>query len=393
MKCESSNARGRDSRTLRCGDSSVSVRTCAFPVPPPPLLARVGLLALAALLAGGGSLRVEAVEYWAPGVNETSGWHNTFQFRNGCWAGCSTDMVAWWQARVSERYDTSGMKIWDREDLIREYDTNPYFGNGGDYVWRAIEWVMTNTVKTVALPRPGTYQYLLPLGDENRTILYVSPCYDSKTAKVEAAILGGFTNGTSIAAISSRNHVWTVYGVGVDSETGKVTHIWATDPTPDDIKNPVPKLHRFTAVYSPYGGGSLFFERGIYDPENNAWNQQLIEPEEVTFLSVDDKYLIDKDGKPSFPRLPSSGTEPGPEHAAIGALRVSDSSVELVGRIRKESGYLYELISTTDIGAPAANWQKLEASTETTADGRALFRHARDANERARFYRLRVSRP
>ena len=352
------------------------------------------LLLLAAALAGG-TLRAEIVEYWAPGVSETSGWYNTFQFRNGCWAGCSTDMFVWWQDRIREKYDTSAMtKIWTNEELIQEYDTNPYFGNGGDYVWKAIEWVMTNTVKTVALPRPGTYDYVLPLDSENRTVLYVSPCYDSIDAKVETAILGGFTNGTCIASIASRNHAWTLYGVGYDTETKKITHIYATDPFPDNTDRPEQKLHYFKAVYSSYNGGSLFFERGIYNAEENSWNQQIIEPEDVTFLSVDDKYLVDRDGNPSFPRLtPGTGPDPAPEHAEIGSVDVSGAAVELVGRVRRESGFTYELISTTDLGAPDAGWQVLDAAPETTADGRVRFRHARDAAEPARFYRLRVSRP
>lgn len=77
------------------------------------------LLLLAAALAGG-TLRAEIVEYWAPGVSETNGWYNTFQFRNGCWAGCSTDMFVWWQDRIGEKYDTSAMtKIWTNEELIQ----------------------------------------------------------------------------------------------------------------------------------------------------------------------------------------------------------------------------------------------------------------------------------
>lgn len=97
------------------------------------------LLMLATVLACNGPLQSETVEYWASGVDKTTGWHNTFQFRNGCWAGCATDMIAWWQDRIAERHDLSGVRLWEREDLIREFDTNSFFGDGGDYVWRAIE--------------------------------------------------------------------------------------------------------------------------------------------------------------------------------------------------------------------------------------------------------------
>ena len=187
------------------------------------------LLLLAAALAGG-TLRAEIVEYWAPGVSETSGWYNTFQFRNGCWAGCSTDMFVWWQDRIREKYDTSAMtKIWTNEELIQEYDTNPYFGNGGDYPWRALEWALTNTCPTVHFERPG-YGYMIPLTETNRPILYVVPCYNSIAENVEAAILGGFTNGNCIATIASESHAWTLYGIGYNTETKRLTHIWVTDP-------------------------------------------------------------------------------------------------------------------------------------------------------------------
>ena len=77
------------------------------------------LLLLAAAVLAGGTLRAEIVEYWAPGVSETSGWYNTFQFRNGCWAGCSTDMFVWWQDRIREKYDTSAMTKSSFRNTIR----------------------------------------------------------------------------------------------------------------------------------------------------------------------------------------------------------------------------------------------------------------------------------
>lgn len=349
------------------------------------------LLLLAAAALAGGTLRAEIVEYWAPGVSETSGWYNTFQFRNGCWAGCSTDMFVWWQDRIREKYDTSAMtKIWTNEELIQEYDTNPYFGNGGDYPWRALEWALTNTCPTVHFERPG-YGYMIPLTETNRPILYVVPCYNSIAENVEAAILGGFTNGNCIATIASESHAWTLYGIGYNTETKRLTHIWVTDPVPDSYANPRPSLKK---VDIKYYNNICYFEVGIYDPENGSWNNSPIYPEYVTFLSVDDKYLVDRDGSPSFPRLtPGTGPDPAPEHAAIGSVDVSGVAVELVGRARRESGFTYELLSTTDLGAPDAGWQVLDAAPETTADGRVRFRHARDAAEPERFYRLRVSRP
>lgn len=356
------------------------------------------LLLLAAAVLAGGTLRAEIVEYWAPGVSETNGWYNTFQSRNTCWAACSADMFVWWQDRIREKYDTTGMKIWENEGLFQVYDTSPYFRDGGEYVWKALEWAVTNTCPTVDLKRPdrpGSYQYYYTEGDE-RTMLSVNGYLDSKREKVEAALLGGFANGNCVAAISSPGHAWTLYGFGYDTETKKITHIWATDPFPDNTDRPEQKLHRFEAAYSNYQGGDyLFFTRGIPDPEyEGSYSTQRIEPAEVTFLSVDDKYLVDRDGNPSFPRLtPGTDPDPAPEHAEIGSVDVSGAAVELVGRARRESGFTYELLSTTDLGAPDAGWQVLDAAPETTADGRVRFRHARDAAEPARFYRLRVSRP
>ena len=365
--------------------------------------AAVRLFVLAAAFAGGGTLKAEVVEYWAPGVSEQGGWYNTFQSRNTCWAGCSADIFVWWQDRIREKYDASGMtKIWKNEDLFQVYDTgaNGYFNTGGDYVWKALEWAMANTCPTVHLKTPGNYQYYHTEGDE-RTMLYVSGYLNSEREKVEKAILGGFQQGNRIAALTSRNHAWTLYGVGYDTVKKEITHIWATDPYPDNLKKPERKLHKFQAVRSNYQGGDwLFFQRGIYDPENNAWNQQLIEPAEVTFLSVDDKYLVDKDGKPAFTPLapgpvpsPDPKPEPTPEHAEIGAVKVVGATVELVGRIGRDSDYTYELVSSTDPATPGASWQTLDVAPETTPDGRVVFRHTPAEGEKVRFYRLRVSRP
>ena len=232
---------------------------------------------------------------------------------------------------------------------------------------------------------------MIPLTETNRPILYVVPCYNSIAENVEAAILGGFTNGHCIATIASSSHAWTLYGIGYNTETKRLTHIWVTDPVPDSYANPRPSLKK---VDIKYYNNICYFEVGIYDPENGSWNNSPIYPEYVTFLSVDDKYLVDRDGNPSFPRLtPGTDPDPAPEHAAIGSVDVSGVAVELVGRARRESGFTYELLSTTDLGAPDAGWQVLDAAPETTADGRVRFRHARDAAEPARFYRLRVSRP
>ncbi len=272
------------------------------------------------------ALRAEKVQVWAKGVTAQSGWQNTFQFKNGCWAGCSTDMIDWWQKRIAEKYDYSGIKVWDREELIREYDTNKNFGDKGDYVWRAIEWVMKNTVKRVVLNNPG-YQYLTNTPYNTLTskkpILYVLPCYDSDTDEVERA-LNEFVDagGNCIASIRNSSHAYTLYGVEYEvNAEGKRTYLYLyiTDPTPADYTDStssynVPTLHRVTLNYNPnYKGRSCLF--GSYwitmDKDGAITTSQCeVDPFEFTFLRIDDELLVDKDGKAAFTLLSDKGDTP-----------------------------------------------------------------------------------
>ena len=87
------------------------------------------------------SARAEKVQYWAKGVSVDAGWYNTFQFTNGCWAAVSSNMIAWWQDRIQEKYIYTG-KCWDPEEINREFDCNPYFNKGGDYVYKALDWYL-----------------------------------------------------------------------------------------------------------------------------------------------------------------------------------------------------------------------------------------------------------
>ena len=271
---------------------------------------RVLRLALTATIAlGAWSAKAEKVQVWAKGVTAESGWENTFQFSNGCWAGCATDMIAWWQKRIAEKYDYSGIKVWDCEELIQQYDTNPYFGNGGDYVWRALEWVFTNTVKKVALPKPGDrqggYGYYQTADDKNTYPISIRGWLNTYRPSVEAALQAFMdANGNAIACVSSTGHAWTLYGVEYDTETRKFTRVWATDPYPDDTTKRIPTLSTFDVMYSNYQGGDLcYFLRYIYDDYNNSWNPQEIEPAELTLLRIDDELLVDSEGNPSFKLL------------------------------------------------------------------------------------------
>lgn len=98
------------------------------------------------------SAKAEKVQYWAKGVSEDAGWYNTFQFTNGCWAAVSSNMIAWWQDRIKETYIYTG-KCWDPEEVNREFDRNTYFNDGGDYVYKALDWYLRETHPTIAYTR------------------------------------------------------------------------------------------------------------------------------------------------------------------------------------------------------------------------------------------------
>lgn len=258
------------------------------------------------------SAKAEKVQVWAKGVSAEGGWQNTFQFRNGCWAGCATDMFDWWQKRIAEKYDYSSFKVWEREELIREYDTNTYFGDGGDYIWRALEWVFTNTVKVVELKKPGDkpggYLYYQTDDDKGSYLISIHGYLNSDRAKVEAALQAFMdAKGNAIAAVSSSSHAWTVYGVEYDTETKKFTKIWATDSYPDSTTKRVPLLHSFDVMYST-NSDECYFLRYIYDEDNGSYNPQEIDPSEMIFLRIDDALLVNSEGGRAF-RLLGEDTE------------------------------------------------------------------------------------
>ena len=282
------------------------------------------LALMAALALGVWGAKAEKVQVWAKGVTAESGWENTFQFSNGCWAGCATDMIDWWQKRIAEKYDYSDVKVWGREELIQQYDLNPYFGDGGEYVWRALEWVFTNTIQKVSLYNPG-YQYLTNLRysefHDRKPIFYVLPCYDSDTADVQKC-LEEFVdaNGNCIASIRNSSHAYTLYGVEYEvNEQGEKTflYLYITDPTPIEYKDPSspyykkPMLHQVKLYYHPnYQGRPRIY--GSYwitkDQDGAVTTEQCpVDPFEFTYLRIDDELLVDGEGNPSFKPLGGGG--------------------------------------------------------------------------------------
>ena len=64
------------------------------------------------------SAKAKKVQYWAKGVSVETGWYNTFQFTNGCWAAVSSNMIAWWQDRIKEKYITLGNVGTQRKSIV-----------------------------------------------------------------------------------------------------------------------------------------------------------------------------------------------------------------------------------------------------------------------------------
>ena len=242
------------------------------------------------------SAKAKKVQYWAKGVSADAGWYNTFQFTNGCWAAVSSNMIAWWQDRIKEKYIYTG-KCWDPEEINREFDRNTYFNKGGDYVYKALEWYLNETHPSIVFSRTDLYHYYLPVGDYDNPIIFTRGYIDSNEEIFTDVLLRYFTTGNYIVQIRDNNHAWTLWAIEVDTETNTITRIWVTDSVPNDRKNPKKEIHALEPKrYNNY----FYFERGIYDEENNSWGSQSIQPEELTFFGIEGRYLVDSNGEPVF---------------------------------------------------------------------------------------------
>ena len=242
------------------------------------------------------SAKAKKVQYWAKGVSVETGWYNTFQFTNGCWAAVSSNMIAWWQDRIKEKYIYTG-KCWDPEEINREFDRNTYFNKGGDYVYKALEWYLNETHPSIVFSRTDLYHYYLPVGDYDNPIIFTRGYIDSNEEIVTDVLLRYFTTSNYIVQIRDYNHAWTLWAIEVDTETNTITRIWVTDSVPNDRKNPKKEIHALEPKrYNNY----FYFERGIYDEENNSWGSQIIQPEELTFFGIEGRYLVDSNGEPVF---------------------------------------------------------------------------------------------
>lgn len=246
------------------------------------------------------SAKAERVQYWAKGVSVDAGWYNTFQFTNGCWAAVSSNMIAWWQDRIQEKYIYTG-KIWDPEEVNREFDRNPYFNKGGDYVYKALDWYLRETHSSIAYTRTNLYQNYLFNDDYDNPIIFTRGYIDSNEAIFTDVLLRYFTTGNYVAQLRDMNHAWTLWAIEVDTETNAITRIWVTDSVPNDRKNPKKQIHSLDAKRYK---NLFYFERGIYDEENNSWGVQAIHPAELTFFGIEGRFLVDTNGEPVFKQKP-----------------------------------------------------------------------------------------
>lgn len=264
------------------------------------------------------SAKAKRVQYWAKGVSVEGGWYNTFQFTNGCWAAVSSNMIAWWQDRIKERYIYTG-KCWDPEEINREFDCNSYFNDNGDYVFKALDWYLKETHPTIVYSRTGLYQNYLSVGDYDNPIIFTRGYINSNEEILTDVLLRYFTTGNYIAQIRDNNHAWTLWAIEVDTETNTITRIWVTDSVPNDLKNPKKEIHALEPKrYNNY----FYFERGIFDEENNSWGSQIIQPEELTFFGIEGRFLVDSEGKPVFEsNMPATPTQLEVKMSAAGQLQ------------------------------------------------------------------------
>lgn len=242
------------------------------------------------------SAKAEKVQYWAKGVSVDGGWYNTFQFRNGCWAAVSSNMIAWWQDRIQEKYIYTG-KCWGAEEINQEFDRNTYFNKGGDYVYKALDWYLSQTHPTIAYTRTNLYQNYLAEGDFDNPIIFTRGYLDSNEAAITDVLLRYFTTGNYVAQIRDMNHAWTLWAIEVDTKTNTITRIWVTDSVPNNRNNPKKEIH---SLEPKRWNNYFYFERGIYDEENGSWGSQAIHPEELTFFGIEGRFLVDTNGEPVF---------------------------------------------------------------------------------------------
>ncbi len=108
-------------------------------------------------------------------------------------------MIAWWKKNLAERYNASALAIGTSAEVNDVFDKNPYFGDSGDYVWKGLEFVFTNSVPELAItypklvyqddPKAAIYRFYVPHGTaaSRGYLIYQRGWLNSEKAKVEDA--------------------------------------------------------------------------------------------------------------------------------------------------------------------------------------------------------------
>lgn len=345
----------------------------------------------------------EREQVWAQGVTLSGGWQNSAQWYNGCWAACATDMLAWWKKNVSAKFDLSGCTMGTSTEINEVFDKNPHFGDNGDYVWKGLEYVMTNSVSSLSITYPKKiyqddknawiYRFYVPRElSAQGYLIYQRGWLGSNKEKVEEALADFMdAKGNLIAALGDHQHVWVLYGVEREKESGKYTRIWVTNSSSD--RDWVPGLQEFSASYFTWEGEErLTFTRPFklkeWDPYYleyvyKEYTEQ-IGPAELTYLSISEDVLLGASGAPAFRKLYAVREE----DAVLASAKPSGTHFEIIGPPRY-SDLKYQLVETDSLASGA--WQGAEAEESTTADGRVLYRVPIGTGKKSAFYRLDVS--
>jgi len=215
-------------------------------------------------------------------------------------------------------------------------------------------------------------------------LIYQRGWLKAEKAKVEKA-LGDFMDakGKLIAALGDERHVWVLYGVEREKESGKYTRIWVTNSSSDGKW--VPGLQEFSAKYMTWNGKDLIsFTRTFYNEEEDEDETEQISPDELTYLSISEDVLLGASGAPAFRKLYAVREE----DAVLASAKHSGTHLEIVGPPRY-SDLKYQLVETDSLASGA--WQTATAEEGTTADGRVLYRVPLGTGRKSAFFRLDVS--
>ena len=248
-------------------------------------------LALAASAFPSPEARAEnLVQYWADGVGIDHGWTDGQQYPNHCWASTCSNMLAWWQDRLAEKYVLPEDVLRTASELQELYATEQ-----GD-------------VQSGQLPAYGLMWYFgqyYPNLKTDRFDPMASPYYQNYALydadEITTSLVANFSTGKTLAALSSTSHAVTLWGIEYDLDSGKITRGWITDSDP--TQGDTAALEVATAVYD--ANGNFSFQCMVYNPETGATNVAgAYDIYEICYINYDDGHLLDAYGNPAFTAIP-----------------------------------------------------------------------------------------